>query len=140
MKEALQNIHQLKMTHKVIQTPLAPSPIGPYSQARIMNGMLTVSGQIALDPETGEMQQSSLQAETLQVMKNLRHVVEAAGFTMSDIMKTTIFLTDMAYFSEVNAIYADFFTDIFPARETVAVSALPKNARVEISCIAYSAM
>jgi 2-iminobutanoate/2-iminopropanoate deaminase len=124
------------MSHQIIQTESAPAPIGPYSQARACNGFLTVSGQIAIDPLSGEMQQSSIEAETLQVMKNLQHVVEAAGYTMSDILKTTIFLSDMEYFAEVNKVYAGFFSDVFPARETVAVKGLPKNARVEISCIA----
>jgi len=122
---------------KKVETSNAPRPIGPYSQAILVENTVYVSGCIALDPSSGGMIQESLEAETHQVMKNLKAVVEASGSSMAKIAKTSIFLTDMNSFSVVNEIYGSFFVSPYPARETVEVSALPKGARVEISCVAY---
>ncbi len=121
---------------KIIHTEKAPQPIGPYSQAVQFGNMLFVSGQIALDPATGELKMGSLKEETTLVMKNLKEVLAAAGFGFEHIIKTSIFLSDMALFNEVNAIYAQSFESDFPARETVAVKGLPKGVNVEISVVA----
>jgi 2-iminobutanoate/2-iminopropanoate deaminase len=118
-----------------IETPSAPAPIGPYSQAIVAGNLLWVSGCIALNPLTGNLEQDSLELETRLVLKNLKSIVEAAGGSMAKIVKTTIYLTDMASFPVVNTIYAEFVSEPYPARETVAVAGLPKGARVEISCV-----
>lgn len=123
------------MDKKIILSREAPSPIGPYSQAVQAGNTLYCSGQIALDT-AGNMHNNSVEEETNQVMHNIGKLLEAAGMQYSDIIKTSIFLTDMNDFSVVNGIYAGFFEDNYPARETVQVSALPKGARVEISVIA----
>lgn len=119
-----------------IETKNAPEPIGPYSQAIRFDRLIWVSGCIALNPETGAMMQASIEEETDQVMRNMKAIIEAAGSSMAKILKTSIFLTDMEQFSRVNAVYGQFLANPFPARETVQVSALPKGARVEISCMA----
>ena len=124
------------MEKKIIQTNQAPAPIGPYNQAVAAGGFLFISGQICIKPDTGEMINSDIQAETHQVMHNLKAVLQEAGMDFSNVVKTTIFLTDMALFSEVNEIYGKYFEGDFPARETVAVKGLPKNVNVEISMIA----
>ncbi len=121
---------------RIIYTEDAPKPIGPYSQAVQAGNMLFVSGQIALDTATGKIIDGDIQLEAEYVMKNVKAVVEKAGFKMRNIVKTTIFLTDLANFKAVNEVYAQFFSDNFPARETVQVVALPKGAHVEISVIA----
>jgi 2-iminobutanoate/2-iminopropanoate deaminase len=121
----------------IINTTDAPAPIGPYSQAVLANGFLYVSGQIPINPATGELTQDSIKSETEQVMRNLNAVLLEAGFDFSHILKTTIFLTDMSFFAEVNDVYGSYFTADFPARETVAVKGLPKGVNVEISVIAY---
>jgi len=123
----------------IINTTDAPAPIGPYSQAVLANGFLYVSGQIAINPATGDLTQDTLKSETEQVMRNLNAVLLEAGFDFSTILKTTIFLSDMSLFAEVNEIYGSYFTADFPARETVAVKGLPKGVNVEISCVAYKA-
>lgn len=122
---------------KIINTSNAPAPIGPYSQAVLANGFLYVSGQIPINPATGELSKDSIKAETEQVMRNLNAVLMEAGFEFKHIVKTTIFLSDMALFNEVNEVYAGYFKSEFPARETVAVKGLPKAVNVEISVIAY---
>jgi 2-iminobutanoate/2-iminopropanoate deaminase len=119
-----------------ILTPNAPQPIGPYSQAIREGNLLFCSGQIALDPKTGAMMNSSIEEEANQVLANLSEVLKAGGSELSSVMKTTIFLTDMNDFAKVNEVYSKAFGDTKPARSTVAVSALPKGARVEIECIA----
>ena len=124
------------MEKKIIQTDQAPAPIGPYNQAVAAGGFLFISGQICIKPDTGEMNNSDIQAETHQVMHNLKAVLQEAGMDFSNVVKTTIFLSDMALFSEVNEIYGKYFDGGFPARETVAVKGLPKNVNVEISMIA----
>lgn len=124
------------MERTIIHTQGAPAPIGPYSQAVQAGNLVFVSGQVALDPLTGEMNNADLTAETHQVMKNLQAVLNAAGCDFSHIVKTTIFLSDMQLFTQVNEIYGSYFKSDYPARETVAVKGLPKNANVEISVIA----
>jgi 2-iminobutanoate/2-iminopropanoate deaminase len=124
------------MSKQVIQTNKVPAPIGPYSQAVIANGFLFASGQIAFDPATGELVLVSIQAETKQVMENIKAILEEAGIHFGHIVKTTIFLSDMQLFAEVNEVYGSYFSADFPARETVAVKTLPRNVNVEISITA----
>ena len=121
---------------EIIETPNAPAPIGPYSQAIRHGDLVWVSGCIALSPENGVMQQSSLEAETRQVMTNLEAILKKSESSLSNIVKTTIYLTDISRFGEVNEVYGSFLSLPYPARETVQVSALPKGANVEISCMA----
>ena len=120
---------------KIISTHNAPQAIGPYSQAVVTGGMLYSSGQIALTPE-GELVEGGVEEQTRQVLANLSAVLEAAGTSLQQVVKTTIFLADMDDFAAVNEIYAEFFGDHRPARSTVAVKTLPKDVRVEIDCIA----
>lgn len=124
------------MAKKIINTADAPAPIGPYNQATIAGNLLFISGQIALVPSTGELNNASVAAETRQVMKNLEAILTAASANFSQVVKTTIFLSDMSLFAEVNEIYGSYFSSDYPARETVAVKGLPKNVNVEISMIA----
>lgn len=124
------------MEKKIIQTNEAPAPIGPYNQAVAAGGFLFISGQICINPATGELNNSDLHTETVQVMQNLTAVLQEAGMNFSNVVKTTIFLSDMSLFAEVNEIYGKYFDGGFPARETVAVKGLPKNVNVEISMIA----
>ncbi|MCT4580900.1 MAG: Rid family detoxifying hydrolase [Flavobacteriales bacterium] len=121
---------------KVINYKNAPAPIGPYSQAILKNDTLYASGQIAINPSTNELVLTSIEAETTQVMENVKRVLEAANMDFSNLVKCSIFLSDMANFDAVNKVYASYFTDLPPARETVAVLGLPKNVNVEISFIA----
>ncbi len=121
---------------KIIRTNQSPAPIGPYSQAVQAGNMLFVSGQIALVPGTSELANNTIQQETKQVMDNVKAILEEASFSLSDVVKTTIFLTDMELFGNVNEVYGKYFEDNFPARETIAVKGLPKNVNVEISMIA----
>jgi 2-iminobutanoate/2-iminopropanoate deaminase len=120
----------------VINTKNAPAPIGPYSQAVIVNGMLYVSGQVAINPATGDVIKGSINDETKQVMENLKSILTEAGLDFSNVVKTTIFLKDMNNFKNVNEVYGSYFTKDFPARETVEVARLPKDVNVEISVIA----
>ena len=124
------------MTKQIIQTSNAPAPIGPYNQAVKSGNFLFVSGQVALKPGTNELANTDIIEETHQVLQNLKAILADAGMDFSNIVKTTIFLSDMELFSRVNEIYAKYFDGSFPARETVAVKGLPKNANVEISIIA----
>jgi 2-iminobutanoate/2-iminopropanoate deaminase len=121
---------------KIINTPNAPAPIGPYNQAVMTGDLLFISGQVALVPGTGDLANADLTEETNQVMKNLQAILTEAGMDFSHVVKTTIFLSDMSLFSAVNEIYGSYFTTDYPARETVAVKGLPKNVNVEISMIA----
>ena len=121
---------------EIVLSSDAPQPIGPYSQAIRTRDFLFCSGQIALDPVTGEMRNATLEEETKQVIKNLRAVLNASGATFANVAKTTIFLTNMADFAEVNRIYEVGIGTSRPARSTVQVAALPKGARVEIECVA----
>jgi 2-iminobutanoate/2-iminopropanoate deaminase len=124
------------MNKTIINTPSAPAPIGPYSQAVSVNGMLFVSGQIPIIPEKGGLEAGGIQAETTQVMKNLGAILTEAGTDFSHVVKTSIFVANMDDFAAVNEVYGENFGDNPPARETVAVRTLPKNVNVEISCIA----
>lgn len=124
---------------QIVNTLKAPAPIGPYSQAVRAGNTFYLSGQIAIDPATSELIAGGIEAETRQVMININAVLEEAGYTFNDVVKTTIFLTDMQLFPMVNTIYGEYFNGTFPARETVAVAGLPKNVNVEISVTAYKA-
>ena len=124
------------MEKKIIVTGNAPAPIGPYSQAVQFGNMLFISGQVAINPATGNVDATDTIGETEQVMNNLKAVLAEADMDFSHVIKTTIFLTDMALFATVNEVYGKYFTGDFPARETVAVKGLPKNVNVEISMIA----
>jgi len=122
---------------KIINTKNAPAPIGPYSQAILKGNLLYTSGQIAIDPTTGNLNIETIEIETTLVMENLKAVLLEAGMTFNNIIKTTIFLSNMDNFTEVNSIYGSYFDEAnAPARETVEVSRLPKNVNVEISVIA----
>ena len=122
-----------------VNIPNAPAPIGPYSPAIIAGNQLFVSGQIPLDPLHGTFKNDTIEEATEQVMKNLKNIIMAAGFTMNDVVKCSIFLKDLNNFSVVNQVYASYFSETPPARETVEISRLPMDAIVEISCIAIKA-
>ncbi len=124
------------MSKKIINTPDAPAPIGPYNQAILQGDTLYISGQICLDPHTGDLKNKDIQEETHRVLQNLKAILQAAGMNFNNVVKTTIFITDMNRFSEINEVYGKYFDSDFPARETVQVSALPKFVNVEISMIA----
>lgn len=124
------------MAKKIIYTADAPAPIGSYSQAVQSGNTLFVSGQIAIDPASGDLVTSSIEDETKQVMKNLQAILTAAGMDFSNVIKCSIFLQDMNNFPKVNEIYGQYFQTDPPARETVEVARLPKGVNVEISCIA----
>jgi len=124
------------MPKQIINTNNAPAPIGPYSQAVRANGLVFLSGQVAFIPATGELELSSLAAETHQVMKNIQALLDEAKISFEHVVKTTIFLSDMSLFTDVNAVYNTYFSGDFPARETVAVKGLPRGVNVEISMIA----
>ncbi len=127
------------MAHTPLFTEHAPAPIGPYSQAIRAGHTVYLSGQIALDPATGQLVAGSLTDETERVMQNLQAVLTSAGLTFGHVAKVTIFLTDMAFFQEVNTVYGHYFVGhTAPARETVAVAGLPRGVRVEISAIAVA--
>ena len=127
------------MEKQIINTKNAPAPIGPYNQAILANGTIYISGQICIDPSSGNLKNKDIQEETHQVMQNLKAILQEAGMNFSHVVKTTIFLTDMNQFGSVNEIYGKYFDGDFPARETVQVSALPKFVNVEISMIAVKA-
>ena len=128
------------MSKEIIQTSKVPSPIGPYSQAVIANGFLFASGQVAFDPATGELVLTDIQAETRQVMENIKAILEEAKLSFANVVKTTIFLSDMQLFAQVNEVYGSYFTANFPARETVAVKTLPRNVNIEVSITAVIAL
>ncbi len=123
------------MTRSAISTSSAPGAIGPYSQGIVSDGLVFCSGQIGLDPSTGDLAEG-LEAQTERVLRNIAAILDAVGLSMADVVKATIFLTDMNDFAAVNAIYAAHVVDPPPARSTVAVSALPKGARIEIEVVA----
>jgi 2-iminobutanoate/2-iminopropanoate deaminase len=130
------NKNKKTMEKQIILTPNAPAPIGPYSQAVKVGKTLYASGQIAINPATGEMNMADIPTETRQVMENLKAVLTAANTTFNHVVMTTIFLSDMAHFGAVNEVYGSYFTGDFPARATVAVKTLPRNVNVEIAVIA----
>ncbi len=122
---------------KIVNTPKAPAPVGPYNQATMYGGMLFVSGQIAIDASTGKLVDETIEAETHQVMKNLSYVLEAAGLTFEHVLKASVFVADMNNYSRINAVYAEYFNeDTAPARELVEVANLPKFVNIEISVVA----
>jgi 2-iminobutanoate/2-iminopropanoate deaminase len=120
----------------IIKTPNAPAPIGPYSQAVMYNGTLYASGQIAINPRTGDVVLGSIEDETTMVMENIKAILSAADMDFTNIVKVSIFLKDMNNFAKMNEVYATYFKDKFPARETVQVSRLPKDVNIEISFVA----
>ena len=124
------------MDRKIITTPDAPAPIGPYSQAVLAGDTLYISGQICIDPKTGELKKKDIQEETHQVMRNLKAILVASYMGFNHVVKTTIYISDMHQFSAINEVYGKYFEGDFPARETVQVAALPKLVNVEISMIA----
>lgn len=121
---------------QIINTTNAPVPIGPYSQAVLVNGTLYASGQIAINPQTGKLVLDDIKSETKQVMENLKAVLQASEMNFSNVVKASIFISDMNNFAQINEVYGSYFTEKFPARETVQVSRLPKDVHVEISVIA----
>lgn len=121
---------------KIIQTANAPAPIGPYSQAVLTDRTLYVSGQICIDPTSGELMNTNIVSETRQVMKNIKAILSQAGMDFDNVVKTSIFVKDLNHFATINQTYGEFFTGDYPARETVEVARLPKDVNVEISCIA----
>ena len=124
------------MPKQIIQTSKVPTPIGPYSQAVIANGFLFASGQVAFNPATGELVLTDILSETKQVMENIKAILDEAKLSFAHVVKTSIFLSDMQLFAQVNEVYASYFSADFPARETVAVKTLPRNVNVEISITA----
>ena len=121
---------------KVIKTAKAPSAIGPYSQAIQVGNLVYTSGQIPIDPSTGAFVEGGIKEQTRQSLQNVKSILEEAGLTMCDVLKTTVFMSDMNDFAEMNAVYAEFFTEPYPARSAVAVKTLPKGALVEIEVVA----
>jgi 2-iminobutanoate/2-iminopropanoate deaminase len=126
------------MSKKIIYCKNAPEPIGPYSQAVLINGTLYVSGQIAIDQSSGNLVTGDIVKETTQVMKNLKAILTEAGMDFSHVVKCSIFVKDLGNFTTINQVYGEYFTKDAPARETVEVSRLPKDVNVEISCIAVA--
>ena len=124
------------MMKKVIKTAKAPSAIGPYSQAIQVGNLVYTSGQIPIDPSTGAFVEGGIKEQTRQSLQNVKSILEEAGLTMCDVLKTTVFMADMNDFAEMNAVYAEFFTEPYPARSAVAVKTLPKGALVEIEVVA----
>ena len=121
---------------KVISTKQAPAAIGPYSQAIQVGNLVYTSGQIPIDPATGAFVEGGIKEQTRQSLSNVRAILEEAGLTMANVVKTTVFLADMADFAEMNAVYAEFFSEPYPARSAVAVKTLPKGALIEIEVVA----
>ncbi len=125
------------MSRQAISTTQAPAAIGPYSQAIVAGDYVFCAGQGAIDPTTGDFQQGTIEAETERTLRNIGGVLDAAGVSFADVVKTTVFLVDMGDFAAMNGVYATYFPDPPPARSTVAVAALPKGFKVEIEVIAY---
>ena len=130
------NYYSLHDMKKVISTPNAPAAIGPYSQAIQVGNLIYTSGQIPIDPATGQFVEGGIKEQTRQSLSNIQAILQEAGLTMASVVKTTVFLADMADFADMNSIYAEFFTEPYPARSAVAVKTLPKNALVEIEVVA----
>lgn len=122
---------------KAIQIPNAPAPVGPYSQAILIDRQLYVSGQIPLNPQTGVLETANIEVATQRVLSNIEALLHEAGFTKENVVKVSIFMKNLEEFQAMNTVYADFFTGVAPARETVQVSRLPLDVNIEISCIAY---
>jgi 2-iminobutanoate/2-iminopropanoate deaminase len=130
------NYYSLQDMKKVISTPKAPAAIGPYSQAIQVGNLIYTSGQIPIDPATGQLVEGGIKEQTRQSLNNIQAILQEAGLTMASVVKTTVFMADMADFAEMNSVYAEFFTEPYPARSAVAVKTLPKNALVEIEVVA----
>ena len=130
------NYYSLHDMKKVISTPKAPAAIGPYSQAIQVGNLIYTSGQIPIDPATGQLVEGGIKEQTRQSLSNIQAILQEAGLTMTSVVKTTVFMADMADFAEMNSVYAEFFTEPYPARSAVAVKTLPKNALVEIEVVA----
>ena len=130
------NYYSLHDMKKVISTPKAPAAIGPYSQAIQVGNLIYTSGQIPIDPATGQLVEGGVKEQARQSLSNIQAILQEAGLTMASVVKTTVFMADMADFAEMNSIYAEFFTEPYPARSAVAVKTLPKNALVEIEVVA----
>jgi 2-iminobutanoate/2-iminopropanoate deaminase len=126
----------MEQTKKIIHTNNAPNPIGPYSQAIKVGNLLFTAGQLGLDPQTNNLVNGGIEAETHQALINIKHILEEAGSSLNNVVKTTVYLRDMNDFPVMNKIYAEYFTKEFPARTTVQAAALPKNAAIEIEAIA----
>lgn len=127
----------MSATKTVISSPDAPAAVGPYSQGISAGPWLFTAGQIPLDPATGELVEGDAEVQTKRVLENLKALLAARGFDFSNVVKTTVFLTDLADFAKMNAVYATYFKEPFPARSTIQVAALPKGARVEIEAISF---
>lgn len=127
------------MMKKVISTAKAPSAIGPYSQAIQVGNLVYTSGQIPIDPATGVFVEGGIKEQTRQSLLNVKAILEEAGLTMGDVVKTTVFMADMNDFADMNSVYAEFFSEPYPARSAVAVKTLPKGALVEIEVVAFAA-
>jgi len=136
VKKTNNNILNKTTMNKQINTEKAPAAIGPYSQAVEANGMVFASGQLPIDPTTGAFAEGGVKEQTRQSLTNAKHILEEAGTDLQHVVKTTVFLSDMADFAAMNEVYAEFFSQPFPARSAVAVKTLPKNALVEVECIA----
>ena len=130
------NYYSLHDMKKMISTPKAPAAIGPYSQAIQVGNLIYTSGQIPIDPATGQFVEGGIKEQTRQSLSNIQAILQEAGLTMASVVKTTVFMADMADFAEMNSVYAEFFTEPYPARSAVAVKTLPKNALVEIEMVA----
>lgn len=130
------NYYSLHDMKKVISTPKAPAAIGPYSQAIQVGNLIYTSGQIPIDPATGQLVEGGIKEQTRQSLSNIQAILQEAGLTMASVVKTTVFMANMADFAEMNSVYAEFFTEPYPARSAVAVKTLPKNALVEIEVVA----
>lgn len=130
------NYYSLHNMKKMISTPKAPAAIGPYSQAIQVGNLIYTSGQIPIDPATGQFVEGGIKEQTRQSLSNIQAILQEAGLTMTSVVKTTVFMADMADFAEMNSVYAEFFTEPYPARSAVAVKTLPKNALVEIEVVA----
>lgn len=124
------------MANQAISTKNAPAAIGPYSQAILAGNTIYVSGQLPIDPATGSFAGEDIQSQTRQSLKNMQAILEQAGMSMKDVVKTTVYLADIAEFGAMNEVYAEFFSEPFPARAAFQVAALPKAAKVEIECVA----
>ena len=132
----MSNSSDTRTPRTTVKTPLAPAAIGPYNQGILVNGTLYVSGQIAIDPETGSMISGSVEEETERVLDNVGAVLQAASMNFENVVRCEVFLTDVNDYAQVNEVYTRYFNEMPPARQAVQVAALPRNARVEISCIA----
>ena len=130
------NYYSLHDMKKVISTPKAPAAIGPYSQAIQVGNLIYTSGQIPIDPATGQLVEGGVKEQARQSLSNIQAILQEAGLTMTSVVKTTVFMADMADFADMNSVYAEFFTEPYPARSAVAVKTLPKNALVEIEVVA----